>query len=107
MKYFLIPQARAVEIADNFVPAQYFNSVGSLVNVILRNVLTIAGVVAFIGVVFAGIKVISGAGDPKKLEQNKSVFTASIIGLILIVGAFFILEIAKVITGFNFLSPTF
>ncbi len=105
---FLIPQAHAVDIGSIFGPAKDggFITVGSLINVILPNLLTIAGLIAFIAVVYTGIKVISSAGDAKGQEQSKGAFTAAIIGLMIIFGAYFMIKIVSTITGYDILNPT-
>jgi len=95
----------AVDISTIFGPAASFPTVNSLVNVITHNLLTIAGIIAFLGVVFAGIRMIQSAGDAKAQEQSQGALTAAVIGLLIILGAYFILEIAGVLTGFNFINP--
>lgn len=91
----------AVDIKTYFEPAKKIGSVGDLVNVLLPNALMIAGIVAFIGVVVTGFKIIShsGEGDAKGIEQDKGAFTAALGGLILIFGAYAIVEILGYITG--------
>ena len=95
-----------VDIKTVFGPAINFPNVGSLVSVLLPNILLIAGIIAFIAVIFSGIKVISSAGDAKAEEANKGAFTAAVIGLIIIFGAYFFLQITGTIVGFNFLNPS-
>lgn len=105
----LVKKAYAdVVIGDNFSPAKDFPTIGSLINVLLRNVLTIAGVIAFVIVVIAGLNVIShaGSGDAQQLEKDQKAFTGAIVGLVLIFGAFFIIQLISTILGYNILSPT-
>jgi len=105
--YYLLPTTvHAVDIGAIFGPATSgYTTVNSLVNVITHNLLTVAGIIAFLGVVFAGIRMIQSAGDAKAQEQSQGALTAAVIGLLIILGAYFILEIAKVIVGFDFINP--
>lgn len=104
----LVRKAQAIEIADYFQPAQSFPTIGSLFMVIIRNVLTIAGIVALLAVVIAGFKMVShaGAGMGEKASQDKGAFTAAVIGLIIIFGSFFIMQIVGTLVGYDFLNPT-
>lgn len=102
MLNFLVPAAHAVDIAEKFGPAQYFSNFGSLVNVIVKNAIVIAGVVAFLAVIITGLKIINSAGDAKAQEQSKGTFTAAIAGLIIILGAYAIVQLLQSILGFDF-----
>ena len=105
----LIPKAYAVDIGTTFGPAQDFNTVGALVGVILRNALTIAGVVTLAGVVISGFNLMihAGSGESEKTNKDRAAFTAALIGLIIIVGAYFLIQIVEVLTGVKILSPSF
>lgn len=105
--YLIMPNQSGIPISQYFGPAGLFPNVGVFVNVLLKNVLTLAGVVAFLAVVYTGIRFISSSGDAKAQEQNKGAFTAAIFGLIIIFGAYGIVEIAQTILGYNLLSPQF
>ncbi len=108
MLNWLIPTAHAqVDIQSAFGPAKYFFSIGNLVNVLLPNVLTVAGAIALVAVVITGIKTIQSAGDAEaeKTSHNKQAFTAAVIGLILIFGAWWIIKIVETVTGLSILTP--
>lgn len=101
--------AAPVNIGQTFGPAlSGFTSVSSLVNVLLPNLLTFAGIIALVGVVLAGFNVIqhAGAGESEKTAKDKSAFTAAVIGLIIVFGAWFLVQIVSTIVGYNILNPT-
>jgi hypothetical protein len=103
----LIPPAYAeVNIQSIFGPTKDngFLTLGSLVNVLLPNILTIAGIIAFLAVIVTGLKVISSSGDAKAQESSKGAFTAAMIGLIIIFGAYFFIQIFETITGIPLLQ---
>lgn len=102
---------KGIDIGNTFGPTsggpQSFRTLGGLISVLLPNILTIAGVVAFIGVVIAGFNVIhhAGSGEAEKASKDKQAFTAALIGLIIVFGAYFLIQIVGTLVGYNFLSP--
>ncbi len=92
-----------VDIGTYFQPAQHFTTLGSLVSVIMPNAFILAGIIAFVLLVFGGFGIIVGAGsgDPKKIEQGKKAITGAAIGLIIIVASVWIIQIIETITGMN------
>lgn len=84
-----------------------FPTIGSLVNVILKNSLTLIGIILLILLISGGFMFImnAGANDPKKAAQAKAVITDALIGFIVVFLAYFIIQIVQVITGLNILSP--
>lgn len=79
-----------------------------LVSVILKNALTLAGVIFIILLIFGGLTFIinSGSGDAKKAAQSTSIITSSLIGFLIVFLAYFIIQIVEVITGLNILNST-
>ncbi len=78
-----------------------FDSFGTLVSIIVQNVLVLSGVAALIVIVAAGFSVIMGAGggDSKRIEQGKNTLTMAIVGLLVVFGAYWIVQIIEIITG--------
>lgn len=73
--------------------------------VIFQNVVTaallFAGIVALFMIILGGIKFLTSGGDPKQVEGARNTLTWAIIGLILILLSFFILNLIGFITGVN------
>ena len=78
--------------------------VGELVSILLSNAIVIAGIVLLFLIVFAGIQMISGSGDPQKVAQARQVLTAGILGFILVVAAFFIVRLLESSLGIDILG---
>jgi uncharacterized membrane protein len=99
-------KAFAVDIKTIFTPAASFPTIGSLVNVLLKNSLVLAGIITLALLIFGGFGVIvsAGEGDAKKLEQSQQTITNAIIGLIIIVAAVWIIQIIEKLTGLKLLS---
>ncbi len=81
-------------------------SFGDLVNIIVKNAFMLAAVLTFLLLVLGGFGVImgAGAGDTKKLEQGQKTITGAVLGLILIVVSYWIVQILEKLTGMTLLS---
>lgn len=79
------------------------NIVGNVITILL----IIAIVLALIFLVLGGIRWILSGGDKGKIDQARSMITAAIVGLLLALLAFFIVNIISiVVTGHTFSSLT-
>jgi len=82
--------------------------IGTLISTLLPNVLVFASIIFFFLIVGAGfmmIKSAGSAGSPQDAAKAKAALTYAIIGFLLVVTAFFIMQIIGTITGVNFLIP--
>ncbi len=82
--------------------------VGTLISILLPNALAFAGVIFFFLIVGGGFMMIKSAGSqgsPQDAAKAKAAVTYAVIGFLLVVSAFFIMQIIKVITGVDFLDP--
>jgi len=72
---------------------------------IFQNVLTVitvlAGLAVFIMLLIGGIKYLTSGGDQKAMEQAKNTMTFAILGLVLIIAAYLILNFLSVFTGIS------
>lgn len=76
-----------------------FTSLGSFIAFVARMIAIAAGFIAFIGVIYAAYLYLTSAGDPAKLKRANATFLYSILGLALIVGAYWIIQIIAGILG--------
>jgi len=96
----------AVDLGSASPTFASFPTFGALVNVIVRNAFVLAGLICFILLVFGGFTVIIGAGgDPKKLEHGKETLAGATLGLLIIVGSYWIIQILEKVSGLKILSP--
>lgn len=102
----LLSPVYAVDIKDVFSPAKTFLTFGDLVNVVVRNAFTLAGIITFILLIFGGFTVIVGAGsgDGKQLEKGRETLTWAVAGLIVVVTSVWLIQIIEKITGLNLLG---
>jgi len=59
---------------------------------ILRLAIGLAGGIAFLLILFGGIRILTSAGNPEALNQGREIVTSAIAGLILIIFSVFILR---------------
>ena len=96
--------AQGVSLKD-LAPSQNINTYGDLVNAIVRNAFVFAGIISFLLLIFGGFNVIVAAGDTKKMETGRNSIVGAVVGLLLVVGSFWIIQIIEVVTGTKILSP--
>ena len=96
------PLGTGNNLADVYTPD---NGVATLVTVIIKNGLTIAGIILLVLLVAGGFMMIAsaGSGDQKKAAQSKTMITDAVIGFLVIFLSYFIIQIIEVITGLTIL----
>ena len=80
----------------------------AIIGILLPNVLIMAGVIFFGLILFGGFSLISTAGkdsSPQDKAKGSAAVTYGVIGFLLVVSAYFILQIIGTVTGVNFISP--
>ena len=73
------------------IPAVFQNVVNGL--------LIFSGIVAVFMILYAGYKYISAGGDPKQADSARNTLTYAVIGLVIILISFFIVNFISGITG--------
>lgn len=83
-------------------------TIGDLIGKLLPNIIIGAAVIFFFFILVAGFPIISGAGkdsSPQEKAKAQSAVTFAIVGFLLIVTSFFILQIVQTVLGVNFITP--
>lgn len=62
-------------------------------------IIRLAGILAFIMLILGGFKYLTSGGDPKAAESARKTLTYAILGLVLIIAAWFILKFLSEFTG--------
>jgi hypothetical protein len=88
------------------VPLESYKSMSQIVNPLLKNSLTLAGIIFLALILIGGLGMIISAGknDPKKAEQSQKTLTSAIIGFAVVFCAYFIIQIIQVLTGVKILD---
>ncbi|MCX6817055.1 MAG: hypothetical protein NTZ93_04260 [Candidatus Beckwithbacteria bacterium] len=75
---------------------------------ILKNVFNIiiplAGLAAFVTLIVGGFQYLTSAGDPKQTQKAQGVITGAIIGILVIIGIWFIFRLLNTLTGLDLLK---
>lgn len=78
-----------------------FSSLGDLVTRLLPMALVVGGVIFFLMVIVSGFSILAGAGSEDAAQKAKwhQVLTYGAVGLIIMFGAFWVLQIINFMTG--------
>jgi len=98
-----IPGGKAVK-APAGIPTGGITTVAKVVGNALTFVLIITVVLALIYLVLGGLQWIQSGGDKQKVSQARSRLTFAIIGLVIALGSFFIINVIGFIFKVNLLK---
>ncbi|HEV2339721.1 MAG TPA: pilin [Patescibacteria group bacterium] len=76
-----------------------FQCLPVLYQLLINAALGLVGILAVILLIFAGMRYITAAGDSKKIEEAQKAVTYVIIGLVIVLLAFFVVGFIADITG--------
>lgn len=82
--------------------------ISTFISTVLPNALVGASLIFFILILGAGfmmIKSAGGQGTPQDAAKAKAALTYAVIGFLLVIGAFFIMQLLHTITGVDYLKP--
>lgn len=71
-----------------------WKEIGPIVNELLSNLLLLGIFIAIIMISYAGVVLVKGQGNPDSRTKAKNIFMGIVIGLILLVGSYYIVEFA-------------
>jgi len=103
----VLAQVSGIPIETIFPPAQTFPTLGSLINIIISNLMILAAVLLFILLIVGGFMVIvkGGAGEAEGADTGKKAITAALLGFAIIFSAYFIIQIIEFLTGVKIFQP--
>ena len=102
-----IDSGPVTHIQQIFTPAQFFDDPSSIFNILLSNILLIAGIILFLLVIAAGFQMIQAgsSGDAHEMEKWRTMLLYGVIGFVIILLAGTIIKLVEVFTGINILNP--
>ncbi|MBI2010516.1 MAG: hypothetical protein HYS86_05095 [Candidatus Chisholmbacteria bacterium] len=80
-----------------------FQSPRAFIAAILPNAFILAGLILLILLIGGGITMITQAGNPEAQQKSKGVVTAAVLGFVIIIAAYWIIQILQVLTGVGIL----
>lgn len=98
----------AAVFAQNIVPTELTGNTDILqiVRAIIRFILLIAFVLAFIFLLIGGLRWITAGGDEKSVAGARGMITAALIGLVIVLLAFAIIKLVETFFGVTIISGT-
>lgn len=105
--FYALPAA-ALAQAGQLVPTT-LNQTGNIINVVqtvIRFVLIVAFVLAFIMLLVGGIRWIMAGGDEKAVEKARNTITAALIGLVVVLIAYAIIRIVETFFNVSIITGT-
>jgi hypothetical protein len=66
---------------------------------VLSSFLTLVGIAGFLMMIFSGIRILMSGGDSGAVEKSKNSITYAVVGLVLALSAFIILNLVAEFTG--------
>lgn len=82
-------------------PATSFTNLGSLISRLIPYFILFAGIGTLFMILLGGFQLLTGANDPKKLEQGKQRLTYGIAGFFIVFLAFWVVQIVGIIFGIS------
>ncbi|MBI5620201.1 hypothetical protein HY949_00290 [Candidatus Gottesmanbacteria bacterium] len=82
-------------------------SVGGIINKAIPFIFSFAGLALLLMLIMAGFDLLTSAGDAKKLEMGKQRLTQAIIGILLIIVAYWLVQIVGIIFGVTEIQSVF
>ena len=100
--------AYANNATGNIIPTE-LGTVGNLTVVsilqgVIRFILVVAFVLAFIFLLIGGIRWITAGGDEKGVERARGMITAALIGLVVVLIAFALIKLVEAFFGVSIIS---
>lgn len=68
---------------------------------IIVSILSFAGIVLFILLIFGGFKYLTSGGNPEKVNSAQKTLTSAIVGIVIVALAYLILVVIQYFTGAN------
>lgn len=96
--YKLRPEEDAPSVAE------VYSTPADLINALLPNIYVFAGILLFVFIFAAGLKMVMNPDDKKAAEDGKKAFFYAIGGFILLIASFWIMQIIGVLTGIDVLG---
>lgn len=82
-----------------FQPAGLFSNFGSLTSSIVAVLISASFIIAIFFIIIGGLKIVTASGDMKKIQAAQGTITYAIIGLVVTVLAFVILQLIQYFFG--------
>lgn len=80
------------------------NSPARLISTLLPNIYIFSGVILFFLIIFGGFTIVTSGDNPEQTQKGTQAITWALIGFLIIVSSYWIIQIIEVITGIDILQ---
>ena len=84
--------------------ADQFSTPGGIISEVLKYAFPIAGTILFLMLIFAGVKMLTGATNSKNMDEGKQIIGTAIAGFIILFASYWIIQLIEVIFGIKILG---
>lgn len=81
-----------------------FTDLGEIISKLLPYVFVLSGLILFVIIVMKGLELLTSGGNPKKTESAKEGLTAAIVGFLIIIASYWLIQILEYILHINILG---
>jgi len=81
-----------------------FDNLGSVISTLLPYIFTLAGLILFLVIIFAGFTMFTSAGNPDKIKKAGQQLTLGIVGFVIIFASYWIAQLVGSIFGLSLLG---
>jgi len=105
--------AQSLQLPDNSTingPITFFSgtpTIGAVINRIVPFIFAAAGFILLLMIISAGFSFLTSVGNPKGLEAGKKRLSNAILGFVIVFAAFWLVQIAGKVLGFNEIMTIF
>lgn len=85
-------------------PNPAFNTPRGIISYILPYLMTFAGLILFVMLLWGGFEMLTGAANPKSQEAGKARMTAAIVGFLILFAAYWLAQIVERVLGISILG---
>lgn len=79
-------------------------TIPGIISTLIKLILVVAAIIAFVFLVIGGIKWITSGGDKEGTQKAQGTITAALVGLVIVFAAWAIIRLLEVFFGFQILS---
>ncbi len=81
--------------------------IGDIVNVLITYLFPIAGLLLLLYLLYGGYRYLLSGGNPKSLQEARSVITTALLGFVIVFVAFWLVQIIGIMLGLDVITSTF
>lgn len=78
-------------------PLENINNIGDVINILIPFVMSLAGVMLFLVLIWGGYDVMMSQGTPEKMKSGRAKITAGVVGFILLILSYFFAKLLSYI----------